>query len=527
MRNVLITGATGGLGRAICTLFAADGDRVIAVDRDDAQCRALATELGAQHRGFGCDLSREDEIVALVKRVEAECGPIDVLINNAAIGPTMTATADMTMASIRAVLSVNLTAPFLLAREIGRGMATRGKGVIVNTASLAGVTPNPKRNAYAASKAALISLTKGLALEWASKGIRVNALAPGYIRTPMVAELDEKKLVDLVAVRRRIPMGRIGRPDEMAQGIRFLASARARYVTGTVLVVDGGWQAFNTAGYASDTVGVPPAELAIPVANHARRTVLVTGAASGIGEALSHQLAQDGYRLIALDRDVRVQNLVKSLPGEEHVALEADITDEAAIQGAFAELDQRGIAIDVLVNNAAIADTFMPSLDQTAKAFDHVIDVNLVGSMLCARETVRRMAPRGSGVIVNMASITGHLPLPPRNAYSASKAAIINFTGCMAAELAPQGLRVVAIAPGYIRTPGVKALEDSGKIDVKAIRERIPFGDMGRPQDIADAVGFLISDDASYITGTTLFVDGGWSAFGGAGPASDGLDHGD
>ncbi|MGL4290755.1 MAG: SDR family oxidoreductase, partial [Phreatobacter sp.] len=100
--------------------------------------------------------------------------------------------------------------------------------------------------------------------------------------------------------------------------------------------------------------------------------------------------------------------------------------------------------------------------------------------------------------------------------------AVINLTGCMAAELAPGGIRVVAIAPGYIRTPGVAALEESGKIDAAAIRRRIPMGDFGRPDDIADAVAFLGSEQASYITGSTLFVDGGWSAFGAAGDASPG-----
>ena len=112
--------------------------------------------------------------------------------------------------------------------------------------------------------------------------------------------------------------------------------------------------------------------------------------------------------------------------------------------------------------------------------------------------------------------------MPTRNAYSASKAAIVNLTGCMAAELAADNIRVVAVAPGYVRTPGVAALEASGKIDAAAIRKRIPMGDFGRPEDIADAIAFLASEAASYITGTTLHVDGGWMSFGAAGNASEG-----
>ncbi len=522
MRHIVVTGATGGLGRAICVLFAQSGDRISVLDRDEAACQALARELGEGHRGYGCDLAQAETLAPLIARIEREMGPVDVLVNNAAIGPTMTPTAAMDMAAIREVLAVNLTAPFVLAREVARGMAQRRKGVILNTASLAGVTPNPKRNAYAASKAALISLTRALALEWASHGIRVNALAPGYIRTPMVAELEATKRIDLAAVRRRIPMGRIGRPDEMAQGLVFLASDQARYITGAVLVVDGGWHSFNTAGEASSTVGQPPEELAPAPVPTTRRTVLVTGGGSGIGEAVCKTLAADGDRVIILDREAGAAAVAAALPGDGHRALQADITDEAGVMSAFATLDRDGVEIDVLVNNAGIADTFKPSFEQEATAFTHVVDVNLVGTMLCAREAVKRMEPRGRGVIVNLSSIVGDRPLPPRNAYSAAKQAVINFTGCMAAELAGAGLRVVAVAPGYILTPFVAHLGETGKINTSAIRKRIPLGDLGRPQDIADAIRFLISPKASYITGTTLFVDGGWSVFSGVGDASDG-----
>src|SRR5690606_24995126 len=137
-------------------------------------------------------------------------------------GPTMAPTLETDIASVRSTLQVNLLGPFALAREAARRMAPGG--AIVNTASLAGVLGNPRRNAYAASKAALISLTKSLACEWASRGIRVNAIAPGYVRTPMVAALEQSGKADLALVRRRIPLGRMGRSDEMAAVIGFLAS---------------------------------------------------------------------------------------------------------------------------------------------------------------------------------------------------------------------------------------------------------------------------------------------------------------
>src|SRR3954469_19007462 len=274
-RIVVITGATGGIGVALCQKFARGGDRVIAVDLDAKLVAALAGELGDGHRGEVCDVASEAAVVAFFARMARDFGRVDVLVNNAAIGPTMTATADTVIESVRKTLAVNLGGPFLTSREAARLMISGGGGVIVNVASLAGIIPNPKRNAYAASKAGVVSLTRALASEWAAKGVRVCGIAPGYVRTPMVAQLERDRLADLDLVRRRIPMGRIGRPDEIAASVHFMASDRARYVTGATLVVDGGWQSFNAAGDASKASGMPAAELAPPQQAQAGRPVAV------------------------------------------------------------------------------------------------------------------------------------------------------------------------------------------------------------------------------------------------------------
>lgn len=153
---------------------------------------------------------------------------------------------------------------------------------IVNVASVAGLVSNPKRNAYAASKADLISLTKSLACEWASRGIRVMAVAPGCVHTPMLAELEEAGKMDLAAMRRRVPMGRMARRDEIDRAVRFLASAQANYITGSVLAVDGGRMSFTQPGDAHPAVdGTPEAELSRPAERTDARIVLVTGGANG------------------------------------------------------------------------------------------------------------------------------------------------------------------------------------------------------------------------------------------------------
>ena len=516
-RIVVVTGAAGGIGRALVELLAAGGDTVIGVDLAGTGIEDVMAAQGAQHWGLACDVGDEAAIEAMFRDIDSRFGRIDVLINNAALGPTMAATVETPLPDFRKAISVNLLGPFVMAREAARRM-TQG-GAIVNIASLAGVLGNPRRNAYAASKAALISLTKSLACEWAARGIRVAAVAPGYVRTPMVAELERTGKADLAAVRRRVPMGRMGRPDEIARAAIFLASARARYITGSVLAVDGGWMSFNQPGEAHPPVeGTPDRELSPATETRRQRIVAVTGAAKGIGAAIARTFAAAGDRVVLLDRDRDALEAAAASLGEGHLAMAMDVTDESAVEGAFAAIRETFGRVDVLVNDAAVADAFKPALEQTKADLEQVLDINLAGAFVCTREALKAMGP--GGVVVNLGSINTFLPFAPRHAYGASKAGIDILTRCMAAELGPAGIRTVTVAPGYIRTPGVKALEDAGRIDSPAIRRRIPLGDMGRPEDIADAVLFVASGDASYVNGSILYVDGGWTSFGNAGDAS-------
>jgi NAD(P)-dependent dehydrogenase (short-subunit alcohol dehydrogenase family) len=516
-RTVVVTGAAGGIGRSLAALFAADGATVIAIDLAGTPVDEVARSLGRKHVSFTCDVSVESDVLALFGEIDARFGRIDVLINNAALGPIMASTAETTLESFRSAIGTNLLGPFAMAREAARRMEPGG--AIVNIASLAGILGNPRRNAYAASKAGLISLTKSLACEWAVRGIRVCAVAPGYVRTPMVAELERSGKANLPAVRRRIPMGRMARPDEIANVARFLASNKARYVTGSVVAVDGGWMSFNQPGDAHPPVeGTPAAELDAPAHDGAQRTVVVTGAARGIGEEIARRFAANGDRVVIADRDAEGVDVVAASLGEGHAAYRLDVTSEEEVEATFRAISERFGRIDILVNDAAIADVFKPGLEQSWRDLENVIEVNLTGAFLCIREALKTMHP--GALILNIGSINTFLPFAPRHAYGASKAGIEILTRCMAAELGPSGIRTATIAPGYIRTPGVAALEREGRIDTMAIRRRIPMGDMGRPDDIADAVIFLASGGASYINGSILYVDGGWTSFGNAGIAS-------
>jgi NAD(P)-dependent dehydrogenase (short-subunit alcohol dehydrogenase family) len=498
--------------------FAEDGDTIVALDLAGSGVADSVARFGPRHAAFECDVSREAEVVAVFERIKARFGRVDALVNNAALGPTMAATIDTSLASFQKAIAVNLAGPFVVAREAA--LLMKGGGAIVNVASLAGVLGNPRRNAYAASKAGLISLTKSLSCEWAARSVRVCAVAPGYVRTPMAAGLERAGKIDLAAVRRRIPMGRLARPDEIASAVRFLASPSARYITGAVLAVDGGWMSFNQPGDAHPPVqGAPDDENVKPAPSLTPRIVLVTGAARGIGEAVARRFAAKGDIVVVADRDGEAAAATACSLGDGHVAHRVDVGSEDDVISLFDSVRQRFGRLDVLVNNAAIADAFAPALNQSAADLETVLDANLGGAFLCAREAAKTMM-RG-GVILNMGSINTFLPFAPRHAYGASKAGIDILTRCMAAELAPSGLRVATIAPGYIQTPGVAALAQAGRIDLAAIKRRIPMGDLGRPDDIAAAALFLASDDASYVNGSILYVDGGWTSFGNAGFASD------
>lgn len=515
----LITGAAGGIGHALLEEFSARGFRLIAVDLPNDRFPEALQAFGKGHLFHPCDLGSEEEILAFYLWLDTQVDRIDVLVNNAALGPTMAPTIDTIGADFRKALQVNLYGPFVMSREAAKRM--KNGAAIVNTASMAGVLGNPRRNAYAASKAGLISMTKSLACEWAAKGIRVNAIAPGYVRTPMVAELERTGKADLSLVRQRIPMGRIGRPDEMASVIGFLASDEARYVTGSIVPVDGGWASFNQPGTAHPPVdGTPRNELEAPHVEQTRRNVVVTGAGRGIGAAIARRFAASGDRVIVVDKDGSAARSVAESLGPDHIGMGLDVADEQQVVNGFGEIGKRCETIHVLVNDAAVADEFKPGIEQTSADLDRTIGVNVTGAFLCTREALRLM-PKHDGIIVNIGSINTFLPFAPRHAYGASKAAIDILTRCMASELGPEGRRTVTVAPGYIDTPGVMELKKSGRIDADAIRRRIPMGDFGRPDDVAHVVHFVASPRASYINGSAFYVDGGWTSFGNAGSASD------
>lgn len=239
----LVTGGSRGIGQAIAATLHGAGAKVAILARDGARAQEVAAELGSTAHGYACDVARAPDVESAVAAVERDLGPLDIAVNNAGI------TRDNLLFRIGeddwdTVLDTNLKGTFLVTKYAARGMIKRRWGRIINISSIVGLAGNKGQSNYTASKAGLVGFTRSVAKELASRNVLVNAVAPGYIDTELTRTIISQQAKQ--ALLAAIPLGRLGQPGDIAAAVLFLASDMASYITGQVLVVDGG---MLTAGW--------------------------------------------------------------------------------------------------------------------------------------------------------------------------------------------------------------------------------------------------------------------------------------
>ena len=241
-QTALVTGATEGIGRAIAIALGAAGHRVGVCARDAAKLKGLLADLeraGVQAAGLPCDVGNAAEVERLVAHVTATLGPVDILVNNAGIG-ILKPFAELSLDEWDATMATNVRGLFLMTRAVLPGMRARKQGAVVNISSIFGTSGGFGTSpAYHAAKGAVRTLTKNAALHWATEGIRVNSVHPGFIATPI---LEQTKGTDYWNTMVELtPMGHLGQPEDIAAAVAYLASDDAKFVTGLELYVDGGY----------------------------------------------------------------------------------------------------------------------------------------------------------------------------------------------------------------------------------------------------------------------------------------------
>lgn len=247
------------------------------------------------------------------------------------------------------------------------------------------------------------------------------------------------------------------------------------------------------------------------------RVCVVTGASSGIGRAIAHGVARAGAMPILISRREEALNQVvteiESATGSRAIAVPADIRDIDALRAAHEHIVGLVDHVDVLVNDAGV-NHVVPSFEVDEAIWDDILDTNAKGPFFLTQLVARHMADRGCGSIVNIASMSAFVGQVSRAPYGASKAALTQLTRALALEWGPLGIRVNAVAPGYIRTPLVDGLINRGVLNAANLEGRTPLRRLGKPEDVVGPTIFLASDAASFVTGHTFVVDGGWTANG-------------
>uniref|UniRef100_A0A0D9X2K5 Ketoreductase domain-containing protein n=1 Tax=Leersia perrieri TaxID=77586 RepID=A0A0D9X2K5_9ORYZ len=540
----VITGAASGIGKATAAEFIKNGAKVILADVQDDLGRAVAAELGPDASYTRCDVADESQIAAAVDLAVARHGRLDVMFNNAGIlGAIMQDDmASLDMAAFDRIMAVNARSTLAGVKHAARVMSGRG-GVVLCTSSVAGVLPNPISAIYSVSKATVLAVVRAAAAPMARHGVRVNAISPHGTRTPMAmrvlaemcgpgaGEEELRRMADAAA-----NAGVAMEPEHIAMAAVYLASDEAKYVTGHNLVVDGGFTVHKAADAGNVQNSTTPPQTSPGLVNGfstaafnsgerlAGKVALITGAASGIGKATAAEFIKNGAKVILADVQDDLGHAVAAELGPDATYTRCDVADESQIAAAVDLAVSRHGHLDILYNNAGIQGAMpqddMASLDMAE--FDRVMAVNARSTLAGVKHAARVMSLAAAGgrggVVLCTSSVAGVLPIPISAIYSVSKATVIAVVRAAAAPMARHGVRVNAISPHGTRTPMMmRVLAEMcglgvGEEEVRRMADAAADAGVAmEPEYIARAAVYLASDEAKYVTGHNLVVDGGFT----------------
>ncbi|XP_053380172.1 uncharacterized short-chain type dehydrogenase/reductase y4vI-like [Mercenaria mercenaria] len=525
-RVAIITGASSGIGEGVAIKFAQLGCRLAISGRNEDNLKrvnGLCREAGLnqdQILNIAGDIDKDEDRRSIVQNTIDKYGEINVLVNNAGM-IHYNRISDITEEKYDEIFNTNVKSHVLLTQLVMPHLI-KSKGNIVNTSSICGQRAMPEVGVYCMTKASMDMFTQCLALEMAPHGVRVNAINPGTIvsniaRRPWGVYQDEElyqKFLEKQASGH--PLGRVGQPEDCAEAVAFLASDSASFITGQIMFLDGGRHCVS-AGVAT----------AVKKCDDKRfffcwcccLHLQSTGASSGIGEGVAIKFAQLGCRLVISGRNEdnlkRVNGLCREagLNQDQILNIAGDINKEGDRRSIVQKTIDKYGEINVLVNNAGM-NHFNRISDITEEKYDEIFNTNVKSHVLLTQLVIPHLI-KSKGNIVNTSSICGQRAMPEVGVYCMTKASMDMFTQCLALEMAPHGVRVNAINPGTIvsniaRRPwGAYQDEELYRKFLEKQASGHPLGRVGQPEDCAEAVAFLASDSASFITGQIMFLDGG------------------